>query len=84
MSPILASQEFQNRVLGLREVLDECQAAATLPFLFEGDQFPAFSETDQNVNVFRHDDEAQAESAVLGTQFFEIVNDDPLATVLIQ
>ena len=70
MAAIWQSQKFQNRILGLLEVLNQSNATTTFPFLFERNQSASLTKPDQDMDVFRHDDEAetkQGDCAMLGS-----------------
>ena len=66
------------------EVFDQREAAAAFPFLLEADQPTSLAESDQDVNVFGHDDEAETQAITFRSDFFQKVDDDSLATILIE
>ena len=66
------------------EILNQREAAAAFPFLLEADQPTSLAESDQDVDVFGHNDEAQAQAITFRSDFFQKVNDDSLAAILIE
>ena len=70
--------------LGLLKVFDQREAAAAFPFLLEEDQPTSLAESDQDVDVFGHDDEAETQAITFRSDFFQKVNDDSLAAILIE
>ena len=84
MAAIWQSQKFENRILGLLEVLNQSNATAAFPFLFERNQPTSLTKPDQDMDVFRHDDEAETKALVFCSDFLQKVDDDSLASILVE
>ena len=81
---VFANQMFDDGIAPLLKVIEQTDTRTSLPFLLEQTQLASLAEPDQGVNVFGHHHEHETETVVLGSHRFEVMNHDPLASVLIQ
>ena len=81
---VFANQMFDDGIARLLKVIEQADARPSLPFLLEQTQLTSLAEPDQRVNVFGHHHESETEAVVLGSHRFEVMNHDPLASILIE